>query len=286
MKQSYLLFFLIIIFGCGSSTEPETGKKIGADISVAVNGPSKLDGGGRWFNKTDTGTWYDATLYYAFRNTSSSVHTIHYRVTFDGIDDIFFDSTGIFTGDLSLAPNQTTTIPISMTVGMGRKSKDWSKPYRYTILFYDSPSDSTSFDEALDGSNPDNRFHGIIYTTEQSPDAQGLLDAPDDGDLKFESSNGFYVEGMYPNPASKDFSIGWVLQKEGAVSFTLNRTPKDILFTEDMHSLLSPGNHMIEFSLDSIKTHAIRNGTYRFYFKGTIDNSVFTYHGDLMVIDR
>ncbi len=289
MKQSVIILILAIVYlsGCKSNTEPQ-GNKLGPSITVTSNWSPSLDGGGRWFNGADTGTWYDAKLSYTLDNSLSSPKDISYRLEIgvfkngmfqSGGGELFYDGDSVFSGSHTI--RGSTTLDLTQLIGVGRKNrKDWSYAYGYRLTLTDITTKDLYVTEGpFSGSDPENRFHGVVYTTEQSPDPLGVLDAPDDSDWSHNAKDGVFPLSIYPNPVMKFASFTWIVQEQGAIAaFSLNRTPRDSVFSLAT-PLLQAGQHTYSISFDNVRT-----GMYRLYFSGKIGGEVFTSHGDVIVL--
>lgn len=292
LMKSCILFLVLMAFsfGCKSSTEPPSGNKLGSSVTVTSSSSPSLDGGGRWFTGADTGVWYDASLSYDLSNASGTDKDITYKIEIGLFGDgkfshdpsaIFFDGDSIVTGSspVHVSGNSKSSLNIQFTTGIGRLVT-WKYPYGYRLTLFDkTKNDSLVLEGAFDGSIPGNRFHGIIYTTESSPDPLAILDGPDDGDWKSADSNEFIPRPLYPNPTSGQMStLGWALQTEGLIiSFSLNKTPKDSLFFYSTDPL-SAGFHEYAVSLKGIKP-----GMYRIYLSAKRNSTTYLSHGDVMV---
>ncbi len=212
MKSASILFISVIalLSGCKSSTEPP-GNMLGPSITVTSNWSPSLDGGGRWFNGADTGVWYDATLSFTLNNSSGSTKDISYKLEIgqyksgkflQGGGDLFYDGDSVISGSYKVGTS--TTLDLTPTIGIGRKNpKDWTNPYGFRLTLSDNATnDSYVTEGSFDGSTPGNRFHGIIYTTEQSPDPLGIFDAPDDGDWQVNPNPSMGPRACFPNPTT------------------------------------------------------------------------------------
>jgi len=290
MKLPLLILIgtIAVISGCKSSTEPPT-NRLGPSITVTSNWSPSLDGGGRWFNGADTGVWYDATLSFTLNNSSGSVKDVAYKLEFGlykdgkfqpGGGELFFDTDSIFSGSMKVGAS--STLDLTPTLGIGRKNaKDWSNPYGYRLTLTDiATNDTYATEGSFSGSTPGNRFHGVIYTTEASPDPLGVLDAPDDSDWSYKPTDAVYPLPLYPNPVSKMATIHWIIQSQGAeVTLSVNRTRRDSIYSFTTPALQA-GEHAYGISFASMKS-----GMYRVYITGKSNGDIYKSYGDVIVFN-
>jgi hypothetical protein len=289
--------------GCGSSTEPDASLRIGTTFVVHDTAGFMLplfDGGGRWFASADTGVWYDMAFAYTFRNITSSTHSVTYKLEIGeykngkfqwGNGELFYDGDSVFLSNESVAIVSYDNIIISKTVGVGRKNNDWSYSYGYRITFYDEKNDSLvidgSFDDTGDksrqtqGSSPLNRFHGVIFTTEQSPDSLGILDGPDDGDWIPQNSAPF-INNSFPNPFSNKTTLLWLLPQRGEVFVSVNKTYRETIYSTSF-GLMEAGQWKYELSMDSVMPTGIKPGMYRVFLTMLVNDKKYGSKGDIIV---
>jgi hypothetical protein len=287
-----IITLLVLICGCKNSTEPAT-NKLGPSITVTSNWSPSLDGGGRWFSDVDTGVWYDVTLSFTLDNSSGSVKDISSKLEIgqykngkfqQGGGELFYDGDSIISGSYKVGVS--TTLDLTPTIGVGRKNaKDWSNPYGYRLTLTDkATNDSYVTEGSFDGSKPENRFRGIIYTTEASPDSLGLIDGPDDGDWQINKNPLMGAKPCYPNPARGAFmnlTAVFDIQNKDSVLVTWNKT-KRLVLAKYVSSVISPGSYPIIISADS--TEGIKYGEYRLYYHFVDSGRGYNSFGDIMFL--
>jgi hypothetical protein len=285
--KTYLLFFIIpilVTFGCKYTPEPPT---LNSSITVSSDTLQSLEGGGRWFDGADTGVWYDLNISYTLKNISGSDKDITYKAEIGkfingkfqpGNGDLFYDADSIFTGSFHLAPNATQSLNILNTIGIGRKnSRDWSFPYGFRITLIDKANnESLVLEASLAGSNPQNRFHGIIYTTESSPDPLGVFDGPDDGDWEQNKVNNIGLYACFPNPASRSTVSRFTIPNRDSIVLTLNKTKRSIMSTI-ISETLDEGTYDVDI-VDS----TMKDREYRMYGRFFDKGIEYISHGDLL----
>ena len=286
MKSSPVVFtaIIVLISGCKSSTEPP-GNMLGPSITVTSNWSPSLDGGGRWFDGADTGVWYDAILSFTLNNSSGSTKNVSYKLEIGefkngkfqpGAGELFFDGDSIISGTYGIG--KSTTLDLTPTIGVGRKNgKDWSSPYGYRLTLTDiSTNDTYSTDGSLSGSTPENRFRGIVYTTESSPDPLGVFDGPDDGDWQASKNPNMGPVPCFPNPVTGKTSVArFSIQNNDSVVITLNKTRRGTLKYLASEVLYS-GTYELGIPMDSLKA-----GQYRLYYHFVDSTRVFDSYGDI-----
>jgi hypothetical protein len=289
IKSSSILFIaaIILISGCKSSTEPP-GNMLGPSITVTSNWSPSLDGGGRWFNGSDTGVWYDATLSFTLNNSSGSTKNVSYKLEIGefkngkyqpGAGDLFFDGDSIISGTYGI--DKSTTLDLTPTIGVGRKNaKDWSYPYGYRLTLTDiATNDTYSTEGSLGGSTAENRFRGIIYTTEASPDPLGVFDGPDDGDWQVNKIPSMGPDACFPNPTMGKTTVArFSIQNNDSVVITLNKTKHNSI-AYILSGIRYSGTYEIEIGMDSLKA-----GQYRLYYHLVDSTRVFDSYGDIKYI--
>ena len=293
MKSSLLFFVTLILFlsGCKSSTEPMSNNKLGSSITVTSSSTPSLDGGGRWFAGLDTGVWYDVNIAYSLNNSSSTAKDISYKLEigeykngkfFSGYGDLFFDGDSTMSGIVTVSGNLTSVLNVQPTIGIGRKNaKDWSSPYGYRLTLYDKGSnDLLVITDSLSGSTPQNRFHGIIYTTETSPDPLGVFDGPDDGDWKALSDTTIKCFPLFPNPSSLGAEIQYQTRNDlDSVFITLNKTRSYVI---DTLFIFNEAKSQGQYGL-TLQFPQIRHGMYRLFFQVRRKGSTISTRGDVIV---
>ncbi len=288
MARRCLLLVLIVVLyhGCSSDTITPGGGVFDTDLSFSRTATPSLTGGGRFFGQKDTGVWYDAAFSYSVKNTSTTDHSFSYRLEVglfkdghfqNGGGTIAFDPDSVFAGTVvtPIYNKSTGTLTIVKTIGLGRRNNDWSIPYGYRLTIKDIQSgDSTSFEGLFDGSTIDNRYHGIIYTTEQSSDPQGLFDGPDDGDWQ---SNGDLLKAspVYPNPCSGSTTLQMEIAEAGKIVYSINRTASDVVWRDSVDAAPA-GTHEIELSFASVPA-----GTYRIFITTSAGSKTAAAYGDV-----
>ncbi|MFI5263875.1 MAG: hypothetical protein ACHQM6_05115 [Candidatus Kapaibacterium sp.] len=289
MKLPFPIFLgaLLLISGCKSSTEPP-GNKLGPSITVISNWSPSLDGGGRWFNGADTGVWYDATLSFTLDNSSGSTKDISYKLEIgqykngkfqQGSGELFYDGDSIISGTYKVGTS--TTLELTPTIGVGRKNtKDWTYPYGYRLTLTDIATNDTYVTEGpFDGSKPENRFQGIIYTLETSSDSLGLIDGPDDGDWQANKNPYMRADPCYPNPTvGRNITTRFDIQNNDSVVVTVNKTKRSVI-KKIVSEIRDAGTWEYQIFMDSITS-----GQYRLYYHFVDSSRVFNSHGDVKFI--
>lgn len=293
MKTPFFLFLALVLIGCSETMDPSKGG-LSSTLSVTTLNNS-LKGGGRWFNKSDTGTWYDLSTIYTAKNTSSSALTLTVKLEVGLLksskfeynrDEIFFDTsldfkgTGVLT--VNIPPNSEKNIQWNIPIGIGRKSLvSWDNPYATRLTITElSASDSLVIIDSLSGSNSRNRFTGILFTTEQSPDPIGLLDGPDDDDWRPFALSEYTVTPASPNPTVSIGTISFVSRSASdTMRVTLQRTINDEFIELFVAPNPQPGYHSFAYDLNR---YEIPFGQYRVYFELFHNGEKYLTHGDIM----
>jgi hypothetical protein len=293
--QNRLLVYIVILAifgGCSSSTQPTEGKLLGAAIKPSVTSAAALDGGGRWFEGKDTGTWYDLSLLLDLQNSTEAVHPINYTLELGyyqnghfkpGSGALFFDGDSMIRNAVpfQVAGSSHNTLTIAGTVGIGRHNRDWTIAYGYRLTLRDITSGDTAvMADSLRGSYASNRFRGVIYTTEASPDSLGVIDGPDDGD--WGRAGGIqFLSPCYPNPAYGVHAITTIRfavpGSSDSVTVSLNRTRHSVLRTYLNSEQMEPGFY--EYGVND----SLRGGMYRFVFQLIDSGKVYVSRGDILL---
>jgi hypothetical protein len=293
MKILSALFLAFILVSCSETIDTQE-SELSSSLTVTTVHNS-LEGGGRWFAGVDTGTWYDLRTMYTAKNRTSSTLTLTVKLEvgllknskFESDNgEVFFDTSLDFKGTnvltINIPPNSEKNIQWNIPVGIGRKlSISWNNPYATRLTITESSaSDSIVIIDSLSGSNPRNRFTGILFTTEQSPDPIGLLDGPDDDDWKPFSLNEYKVSPAYPNPMVRSGTMTFVSRSvSDTMRVTLHRTLNDELMELLFISNLKLGSYPFIYDLSA---YEIPFGQYRVYFELSHNGEKYLTHGDIM----
>jgi hypothetical protein len=150
--------------------------------------------------------------------------------------------------------------------------------YAYRVAFIDEMGHEAVFTGLFDGSSSTNRFHGVQFTTEDSPDTQGIIDGPDDGDWRpFTVSPGSI--SCHPNPTAGIIFLTFDNPfKNDSVYFSINVTPNGYLKKYPVHKYLSGGT--ISTGLD---LSLLPPGEVRLYLHLYHDGQEYISRGDIMI---
>ena len=126
------------------------------------------------------------------------------------------------------------------------------------------------------------RYRGVIHTTESSPAPIDTLDGPDDGDWIGDSL--FQPSPAYPNPALGATEVSFAIpgsftnpESLDSVRWDLYVTPHHIVRSVSLAQPKS-GTHTISFDLSGLAP-----GLYRLVWTAYKNGVVATSHGDIMV---
>lgn len=289
----YLLFFLPLLIGCGSSgntTEPVQTGKLGP-LTIEKKSTPVLEGGGRIFHDADTATWYDASFPFTITNTSGDLHVLHYSFGVGYLENDKF--VGQITGFLKNREITETTVltdtidnpvPANQTVTLAIPTTFYFTPinnnraFAYRLEIFDEANNSVVFTGLFGNTGPENRFHGILFTTEQSPDVQGVLDSADDGDWQaFPNSLG-EVHACSPNPTTGIVTFSFqIIGETDSLNISLNVTPKGALMNIPLKGL-SSGYHSMAANLASFERGTVRSYLHLFH-----DGQEYISRGDIMI---
>ena len=121
-----------------------------------------------------------------------------------------------------------------------------------------------------------NRWRGIIYTTEASPNPIGIIDGPDDSD--WQATPIFTPNPAYPNPAITATSLGISFPAQlDSVKCQLFITPHHVLQT------IADGTYGIGTYVFQTNLSALSPGSYRALWSGYKNGAAVSSHGDIMV---
>lgn len=266
----------MLFVACESETEPN--EKISFKQEPSVT----LTGGGRWFEAADTGTFYDVTVNFTIINPTSQPLRFTYFVQV-GVDDdgmIRVESinsrsgTEIYSDTLTIGANTELTINKNYVLDLARGN--WTNPYRYWLAIRDVEGNFLLDTSTILSITERDRFCGVTYTNEQSPDPLGILDAPDDGDFSKPSEAVGFLTGIYANPTTTSTIIRFVLNDPSQVKLWVARTPATISTVDIDNETLQPGY----FEVDHIFTEP--PGQYRVYLVVTNGNRRDTTYADII----
>lgn len=242
MKYFLILWFsATLLVACESDTEPTEKVSFKQEPSVA------LTGGGRWFEATDTGTYYDVNVNFTIVNPTSQPLRFTYFVQV-GVDDdgvirvepIYTRSgTEIYSDTLTVGANSELTVNKNYVMDLARDN--WTNPYRYWLLLRDPDGNPLLDTSKILSITERDRFCGVTFTNEQSPDPLGMLDAPDDGDFSKPSEAVGFLTGIFPNPTTVSATTRFQLNAQSQVRLWIAQTPATVLFVEIDNELLQPG---------------------------------------------
>lgn len=276
MKAKLAAIICVCFFvACKTPTEPQY-PMLGS-MRVIADEPYEIVGGGRWFNSRDTGTWYDLFFSYRVDNTESAVaKNIAYKVEIGffenghfvpGDGKLFFDGgDSVLIGSVNILGRTDDILDISRTFGVGRKNNDWTHPYGFRLTLSDTSINASLsiedmfLDGLSEGSGANNRYHGVVLTTEASPDPIGIFDPPD-WDWKSNDSSKIRFEPANPNPASNSTTLHIALMSDTVtLVYSLHKTPNTIVFSDTISNFHS-GNYAL-----TVPNTGIKPGMYRFIF--------------------
>lgn len=299
MKTTYFVILALVLISCSETIDPPKG---GLSSSLTVTTlHNSLKGGGQWFSghwlaKEDVGTWYDLLSDYNVKNNSQSA--LNLRISYEvGLlrngkfelerNELFFDTTFEFKGsdefNTILNSNSETVFSWSMPIGIGRyKTLTWEHPYATRLMIKDLASgDSLVLIDSLEGSYPSNRYKGVVYTTENSPDPLGIIDGPEIDDWGSANNDSIKLFPVYPNPSDGDNYYGvlrfQLLKRIDSLYISLNMTDSKIYEFLDSTSSVEVGSYPYAVSVPGA-----RNGMYRLFFSAWVKGKRYTLHGDVI----
>jgi hypothetical protein len=137
-----------------------------------------------------------------------------------------------------------------------------------------------SFEGSLSRSSPYNRYQGIVYTEEDSPDSLGIFDSPDDEDWQVNSEYHAGLIGGFANPSSGvSFKAvcRFIIPQRDSILLTFNKTKRSVIQTIIANENFDEGVYDVDI-VDS----SLRSGMYRVYCHIYQNGIELISHGDLI----
>ena len=173
-----------------------------------------------------------------------------------------------------LIPGESVTITVPQLTMTRRTEDDWTSPFAWRL----SLDQGMSFTGSFAGSEESNRFKGIVFTSEASPDSLGILDAPAGGDWQTRNELGFALEPAYPNWAWGSTVLGFFLLKGAdSVHIQILLTPSVVLTEKTIREPLEAGQYSYRLDLADLL------GIYRIRVKVWLKDEIAEGLGDIWV---
>lgn len=296
LRYCYVVFAIccLIGLGCDSGTTPDEGP---GDFTVIADSTFTLTGGASWVVGNTTMIAYATDIAFTVTNQSDAVYRTGMGLEIGAMVDgtfttdpryVIIDTTSLnsINRDRKEIAGHATGILSAQFIVIGRPAAaGWSYPYAWRKKYHDGKREVTLSGSFEGGMNPRNRYRGIIYTVEVSPDPIGIMDGPDDGDWVSSNLTKSQIFPVCPNPVSSTGDsvvcrLSFDLQEEaGPIVFRLMKADGVPLYVYTMNTRFAAGGHVLDLELPKQRTP----GTYRLESEITFDDEVVTSRGDILM---